>query len=241
MKIKKKKKKVILIMLIFLIIFMLIVFMLAKLRKLFSKEEVFGNLSNNGLVAGNSNLYFYNKYEEGIVKVKNGNEYKITDETAYSMNIVQDTIYYLTTSNTNGLEVKSVKTNGDSLKKIATIYTNLSKIYVKDGYIYYAINRNTEGICKINIETGEQNIISNIAVQDFALDKDEIFFTDSSNNLYKMNLNGLEINKIIDDYQIRKIQISGKWIYFYSEKDDALCRIRKDGKSKTIVSTFINK
>ena len=55
-----------------------------------------------------------------------------------------------------------------------------------------------------------------------------------------MNLNGLEINKIIDDYQIRKIQISGKWIYFYSEKDDALCRIRKDGKSKTIVSTFIN-
>ena len=155
-------------------------------------------------------MYFYNKYEEGIVKVKNGNEYKITDETAYSMNIVQDTIYYLTTSNTNGLEVKSVKTNGDSLKKIATIYTNLSKIYVKDGYIYYAINRNTEGICKINIETGEQNIISNIAVQDFALDKDEIFFTDSSNNLYKMNLNGLEINKIIDDYKIRKIQIYGK-------------------------------
>lgn len=231
-------KKFLLILIIIVIVIFLII-LICKIKTTFSKEKVVGNLSNNGLATENDDSIFYNKYENGIVKIKNGKEYQITNETAYSMSVVQDTIYYLTTSNSNGLDIKSVKTNGDSLNTITTIYTNLSKIYVKDGYIYYAISRNTDGICKINIETGEQNTISNLSVQDFVVDDNEIYFTDSINNLYKMNTNGLEVKKIVSDFPVKKIQILGKWIYFYSEIDDALCRVKKDGSSKTVISTFI--
>ena len=62
-----------------------------------NKETILGNISNLGLVTENTDSIFYNKYEKGIVKVKGNKEYQITNETAYSMQLVGDYIYYLTT------------------------------------------------------------------------------------------------------------------------------------------------
>ena len=122
LKIKLDKKKILLILIAIAIV--LILFGIGKLISSLSKEKVMGNYANMGLA---------------VVKVKGGKEYQITDETAYSMNVVGDTIYYLTVSDLNTIDIKSVETNGDNLKKIKTIYTTISKIYVQDGYIYYCI------------------------------------------------------------------------------------------------------
>ena len=55
-----------------------------------------GNYANMGLAVEKDGVIYYNKYEKGIVKVKGGKEYQITDETAYSMTVYNDEIYYLT-------------------------------------------------------------------------------------------------------------------------------------------------
>ena len=235
---KVKWNKNIIIVILVAVIFIIICSI--ALYKKMAKETIAGNFNNMGLVAENGGEIFYNKYEEGIVKIKGKEEFQITDETAYSMNIVGDTIYYLTISDTNTIDIKSVKTNGDSLKKIKTISTSIIKIYVKDGFIYYATNKDVGGIAKINIETSEENTITPATIQDFVIDNDMIYFTDNTNAVYSVNLNGLALQKINVDAGIKKMQIMGKWIYFYDETENALCRVKKKGGTKKIVSTFVN-
>ncbi len=205
-----------------------------------SEEMSVGNYANMGLAIKQDNVVFYNKYENGIIKVKSGKEYQITDETAYSMNVVGDTIYYLTISDINTIDIKSVKTNGDNLKKIKTISTVISKIYVQDGYIYYATNRDISGIVKINIETGEETQILKASIQDFVVDKDTIYFTDNSNTLSSVSTTGINMKLLTTTGSIKKIQILKEWIYFYDSEENALCKIKKDGTSKKVVSTFVN-
>ena len=237
-KVQINKKMLLCILAILLVIFVIVGIM--KLANVLSKEEVAGNFANMGLAVEKDGVIYYNKYENGIVKVKNGKEYQITDETAYSMNVVGDTIYYLTVSDMNTIDIKSVQTNGDSLKKIKTIYTAISKIYVQDGYIYYATNKDGNGIVKLNIEKEQEEKIVKANIQDFVLDENIIYFTDSVNTLFSINTSGVDLKTISVTDNIQKIQILKKWIYFYDETENALCKIKKDGSSKKVVSTFVH-
>lgn len=239
MKLKKIDKRKIFGILAILII-IAVLFGIVKIIKIFSKEKVVGNLANTGLAVEKNGVIYYNKYENGIVKVKGGKEYQITDETAYSMNVDGDKIYYLTVSDLNTIDIKSVKTNGDELKKIKTIYSSVSKIYVEDGFIYYVTNKDGTGLVKLNIETEKEEKIISSNIQDFVVDNGKIYFTDNVNILSSASTNGVDLKTIDSSGNIRKFQILKKWIYFYDESEKALCKIKKDGSSKKVVSTFIN-
>ena len=101
-----------------------------------TSEDKNGNIANLGLAEKNNSTVYYNKYEKGIFAVRNGKEEQLTDETAYSINIVGDKIYYITIADFNSVLIKCVDTNGENLRNIAKIYTSISKIYVNDNYIY---------------------------------------------------------------------------------------------------------
>lgn len=238
-KINIKLNKRIVFFIIAVLLVILLVIGIVKIGKAISKEKVAGNYANMGLAIEKNGVIYYNKYEDGIVKVKSGKEYQITEETAYSMNIVDDTIYYLTVSDMNTIDIKSVKTNGDSLKKIKTIYTSISKIYVEDGFIYYATNKDGNGIVKLNIETEEEQKILKSNIQDFIVDKDIIYFTDNINTLSSITTSGTDQKMISSEGNIKKIQLLKKWIYFYDDTENALCKVKKDGSSKKVVSTFV--
>jgi hypothetical protein len=242
---KKTKRKMklnarrIIVLIALILIILLVIFGLVKLFKvIFSKEKIVGNEANMGLAIADGNTVYYNKYENGIVKVKNGEEYQITDETAYCINIVDDTIYYLTVSSSNTIDLKSVKTNGDSLTKIKTLSTSISKFYIEDGYAYYATD--STGISKLSLETSEENIITTANIRDFVLDNGIIYFTDSVGYLYSITTSGSDKVEISKDYNIKYIQVLKNWIYFYDETENALCKIKKNGSKKTTVATFVN-
>ncbi len=199
----------------------------------------YGNLSNMGLATFDDGNVYYNRYEKGIVKYKGNKEYLITDETAYSINVVGNDIYYLTVSDNNSIDIKTVKTNGDSLRKIKSIYTSVSKIYVQDGYIYYATNKDIDGIARINIETNEETIITTANIQDFQVLEDTIYFTDNINHIYKMALAGVEVKRISEDLRVKQFQILGKWIYFLDEDNGTLNKVRLDGTDKAVVTDKI--
>lgn len=193
-----------------------------------------------GLAVKGKDAIYYNKYEKGIIKVKGKEEFQITEETAYCMTLIDDTIYYITVSNTNTIDLKKVKTNGDGLSLVKTISTSISKFYIENNFLYYANDKDTVGIAKLSLETGEETIITAANVRDFVLDADIIYFTDNVGYLHSVKINGTDKKEISTEYNIANIQILKKWIYFYDEKENALCKMKKDGSSKRTVATFVN-
>lgn len=236
-KIKLSKRKV-MTLIVFIVVLIMINFTF-KLIKTINKDRNISNLGNMGLVVEDGKTIYYNKWEEGIVKVKGNKETLLTEETAYSIHIEDDILYYLTVSEDQEILLKSIKTNGDDLKKVKRLYTSISKFYLQDGYIYYATNKNQEGIAKYSLETGEETIITTSPIRDFAVYKDNVYFTDDIENLYVMTTTGIELKRIIASPMVNNFQIQGKYIYFYNTMDEKFCRVDLNGENLEDVSTRI--
>lgn len=239
-KLKLNRRRVIVLIILAALIFLAIFGLVKLFSSIFGEDEVVGNLSNGGRVLVDGSTTFYNNNEKGIIKLKGGEEYQITDGIAYSMTLVDDTIYYLTVSSVNSIDLVSVKTNGDEYKKIKTLYTSLDKFYIEDSYVYYVVNENVKGINKLSLETGEDTTIVAANVKDFILEDGIIYFTDNVGYLHSVLVSGSDKSEIASGQNIGRIQIFKNWIYYYDKNENALCKIRKNGTDKTVVSTFVN-
>lgn len=239
-KLKLNKRRVIVLAILALIIFLLIFGIVKLFGKIFSKEVATGNLANMGLVVENKKAVYYNKYENGIFEVSKGKEKQITEETAYSMTLVDDIIYYLTVSSSNTIDLKSVKTTGEDQKKIKTLQTTISKFYILDNNVYYIENGDAYGLAKYSLDNEKNDIVVEQKIQDFVLDKDTIYYTDDSGYLYSINVNNGAKKELSTKYNIKKIQVLKNWIYFYDETQNALCKIKSDGSKEKVVATFVN-
>ena len=82
-KIKLSKRKV-MTLIVFIVVLIMINFTL-KWIKTINKDRNISNLGNMGLVVEDGKTIYYNKWEEGIVKVKGNKETLLTEETAYSI------------------------------------------------------------------------------------------------------------------------------------------------------------
>lgn len=181
-KIKKRKvnmKRLSLIFVILLVIIAVFIGILNLLIKAFSPEKVFGNYSNNnaGLAVSSGGTVYYNKYEEGIFKAKNKNETRLTNETAYSITLVKNTLYYLTISDSNTIDLKCINTNGEDMKTITTLSTPISKFYIEDNNVFYVSNRQRMKIAKISLENLEETTIIETGIQDFVVSNGKIYYT----------------------------------------------------------------
>ncbi len=233
-----------------IIVILVLLIILVLIMKLFSiifgKEKVVGNLNNRGLALSVGKEVYYNKYEKGIYKVKGNKEYQLTDETAYSITNYKDKLYYLTVSNSNSIDLKSVDTNGENQELIKSLSTRISKFYIEDGFVYYVTNKDVVGLAKFELETKKESIIATSNVQDFVLDNKTIYYTDNVGYLYKVNIDGTNNEVISRDYSINQIQLLDKWIYYYDSSNSeekgpsGLYKIKKDGTSRTLVSENIN-
>jgi len=233
------KKQIIAIIIAVILIISIIVMGFA----IFGKKKIngeLGNLSNMGLAASGDGAVFYNKYEEGIVKVKGFEEYQITNETAYGINVVGDDVYFLSVGDTNNISIKKVKTNGNEVQTIKTVKTSISKIYVVDNFIYYATNEMQEGIAKLAIDGSHETIITASEIADFEVINGKIYFTNKMGIMYKMNTNGTELQKIEIDFSIKNFQIKDDYIYYFSEETNNLCKVKDDGTDQKVVSEYVN-
>lgn len=236
--VKFNKKNIAIIVAVILIISIII-----TMFAIFGKRKIngeLGNLSNMGLAASGDGAVFYNKYEDGIVKVKGFEEFQITNETAYGINVVGEDVYFLSVGDTSNINIKRVKTNGNELKTIKTVKTSISKIYVADNYIYYATNETQDGIAKLTLDGTQETIITASEIQDFEVIDGKIYFTNKMGNMYKMNTNGGELSKIETDYSIKEFQIKDEYIYYFNEDSQNLCRIKDDGSDSSVVSEYVN-
>lgn len=233
------KKQIIAIIIAVILIISIVVMGFA----IFGKKKIngeLGNLSNMGLAASGDGAVFYNKYEEGIVKVKGFEEYQITNETAYGINVVGEDVYFLSVGDTNNISIKKVKTNGNEIQTIKTVKTSISKMYVVDNFIYYATNELQEGIAKLAIDGSHETIITASEIADFEVIDGKIYFTNKMGIMYKMNTNGTELQKIELDFSIKNFQVKDNYIYYFSEETNNLCKVKDDGTDKNVVSEYVN-
>lgn len=238
---KKINKKVIIfaVVIIALIIMLTITFSAVNGKKK-TKLEL-GNISNMGLAASNDQGVFYNKYEEGIVKVKGGEESQITNETAYSINLNGDDIYYISVNDTSNIAIKKVKTNGSGMTTIKTIHTSISKIYLENNYIYYATNDNGGGISKMKLDGSDEKVIISNAIKDFEVVEEKVYYSDKLGDLYFAKTTGIEAQRITPENKyIKEFQVKDDWIYYYNEDEKNLCKVKIDGTDNQIVSNAVN-
>ncbi len=227
---KKKRRLMMLILLLILIIIGI---------HYFKKNKENGNIANMGLACEKDGVIYYNKYEKGIFSIKNGEEKQLTDETAYSLNLLDDKIYYITVADFNNVIIKSVDTNGENLKSIATIYTSISKIYVDHQSIYYSTNETGKGIAKIDLNGENEQILVTETVQDFQVAQKEIYYVTNTNQICKIATSGQNNQTLTDTGIAKKIQVVDQWIYYYDQTENALFRLKPNGKKKELVSVLI--
>lgn len=205
----------------------------------FRPSQENGNKANMGLVVESNGIVYYNKYEKGIFAYQNEKEEKLTDETAYCLTVYQDKIYYITVADFSNVVIKSVDLKDKTVKTIATIYTSLSKFFIQDDYLYYATNKGNRGIARIDLKGENETIILEESIQDFQVVNKEIFYTNASNQIGKLSISKMDKTLLNQESTAKKIQVVGKWVYYYDENENALFRLTKNGKKKELVSILV--
>lgn len=228
-KMKKRKKIVIIVSIGIILIGMVKLFTL-------NKHKDNGNIANMGLVTQSDKTVYYNKYEKGIFAYKNGKEQRLTDETAYAISVFEDQIYYITISDFSNVVIKRIDTNGENLKKIATIYTSLSKFFVRSEGIYYLANK---GIARIDRNGEGETLVFEENIQDFQIVGDEIFYTNVFNQIGKVSISGENPYILNEEANAKKMQVVDNWIYYLDENENALFRFKPNGKDKELVSILV--
>lgn len=101
------------------------------------------------------------------------------------------------------------------------------------GDYIYQLEQSAEGKCRIyktKLKGSDRTQISDNLTQivNFKIYKDNIYFTTSSNQLYKMNLDGGDKTYIADVYP-DGFDISEDWIYYFTPDKHSLSKIKIDG------------
>lgn len=184
----------------------------------------FGNTTDNILQGGlmaSTDEYLYIPLENGIVEIekKTGKPIilqDITSEFGY-VNVVNGYIFYNAFNNNEnkrGLVVQSL--DGKFLKQIS----KMSYFpFVVFGEWIYATNLRGGDLYKINIKDSERIMLAEEPVEEFALHENGIFYSDG-NNLYSINLDGENKQKLLSEIKLKSLT--------YSNKDNTLLFINSD-------------
>lgn len=237
---KVKKKIEINKIIIAVILCILLVVLLLVLVKCFSEQNFqTNNDSNMGMVVSGDDYIFYYKYNSGLVKIKDGKEYQIANEQAYSIQYDNGFVYYTTPNSSGGIDIKKVSQNGDKNQVLNSVNSELTKMYVEDGFIYYTTS-NPGTISKMNINGEDSKTILTRNVTDFKVVDKNIYFTDDMEYLYVVDTNGENYKTISEEKNARKFQIVDNFAYYYDEVNKKLVKIDLEKKTKTDVKNNLN-
>ncbi len=206
------------------------------------KDRLFKGYAGDMHVVGNW-IYFIN-YSDGwkIYKMDiNGqNKEVLCDEFVRDMAVCKGKIYYSYKGEDEKQgHIEVINIDGSEKSHIANV--NVKDMVVEDGYIYY-IDYEKKNLCKMDVESGNVEKLSDESVVGFSKDGEWIFYTlvppeDSSGEpkgLYRMDINGGNI-VVLDfesDFEDSDIGTTKEWIFYRASKDreyPRFRRIRKDG------------
>ena len=219
---------------------LLVVLLISLANNSLKPEAALGNLNNNGKVfQDGENVYI--GLSEGLFKEKDNTFTKVSNDKAISILKQGDAIYYLSSASQRSYDIKVLKDGSEEPQIIKTINTPINKIFVYNDNIYYFSSENGYGIRKISIEDLNEGLVVLANIIDFTIEDNVLYYTDIVGKLERIKLNKEdETPSTIDsEHGIRKFQIKDKWIYFYSNNEGGLCKIKTNGKGFELVNNNI--
>ena len=206
------------------------------------KDRLFKGYAGDMHVVGNW-IYFIN-YSDGwkiySMDINGQNKEALCDEFVRDMAVCKGKIYYSYKGEDEKQgHIKVMNIDGSEKSHIANV--NAKDMVVEDGYIYY-IDYEKKNLCKMDVESGAVEKLSDESVVGFSKGGEWIFYTlvppeDSSGEskgLYRMDIDGGNI-VVLDfesDLEDSDIGTTKEWIFYRASKDreyPRLRRIRKDG------------
>lgn len=199
---------------------------------------------NGGNYNENPNSRIYKVKIDGTCKTEVYSQDDISD-----LIVTNKYIYYKTsTSGLGDLDYAIYKMNIDGTNKV--LLTNeqwISNINYDDGYLYYNTN---DGIYKIKDDGTDKVKLYNGSTRFIIVNDKNIYFHSegedySVNNIYKMDLNGEQLDKVItfnsdatELFQAFFFNVDGDWIYYSSigKSGDGIYRVKTDGTQNTKIS-----
>ncbi|MCR5185572.1 MAG: DUF5050 domain-containing protein [Clostridia bacterium] len=220
---------------------LLSVFCISQIKRAFEPEIALGNLNNNGKVLQDGQSVYLG-LSEGLFKETNGVLTKVSGDRATSIMRHGDSLYYLCSASQRSFDIKALKDGSEEPQMIKTIYTSINKIYVNQDSVYYVSSENGYGIRKISMKDMNESLVILANIVDFTIEDDILYYTDIAGKLERINLSKTEEAPFTIDssHSIRKFQVRDKWIYFYSNRDGGLCKIKMNGKGFEVVNKNIN-
>lgn len=202
------------------------------------QEEVEDNVLEGSYIVKQGDWIYYaldcNIYkckEDGSEKTHLATNYNLLfgKRRIETLVVVDDYIYY----GDGCLNV--VKTDGSEQQVL--VEDDCTGIYVVDGCVYYGNEY------KIQVGSTEvEQFYESKTVGVLEISNKWIFFTELNedgvfDSISRMKLDGSERQDIYDGL-VRKMEVSGEWIYFVNERDQSLYRMKTDGSDlQTVVET----
>lgn len=183
----------------------------------------------------------YYSFEGSIYSIKtNGQDRKILEEgPAFQIHVVDDTIFYITNSDSYG-NIYKMSTDGTRKEKIGKDYTGSEPVGVENfsiigDFIYYTdFNKN---FFRVRVDGTDITRIPDIKTDIFLFDKDSIYFNSWFDRwtLNKADFLSERKFKLTEDIPI-SINQGDEWIYYIDmSRESKMYRIKKDGSQKEII------
>jgi SHS2 domain-containing protein len=192
-----------------------------------------------GMVISGDDYIFYYKYNSGVIKIKDGKEYQISDDGAYAIQYANDYIYYTTPNISGGIDIKKVSQNGDTNVVLTSVASASTKMYLEDGYLYYTTT-NPDTISKIDINGENESVVLTRTIYDFKVLDSTIYFTDSSEHLYKIDTNGENYEELSSNPLAKRFQIVKNGVYYFDADVSKLLKFDLDSKQISEVTDKLN-
>ncbi|MCT4563866.1 MAG: DUF5050 domain-containing protein [Maledivibacter sp.] len=207
------------------------------------KQEKRGNLIGNyGQVVKYDNYVIYSNFVKDIPLTRenlaDGTKkilVNIVNEDFSNLNVVDGWLYYLIGDYFGEQKLYRIDIDGDNKKLL--MKGKIRDLQVVDNNIYYKTEENEIFRMDINGKNPKKLLNSehwfNMIVTDGWIYILEHHEKSSLRKLYRINIDGTEMQTIKEAEDISKFSIDGKFIYFTNSDEHSIYKMKKDGRDVT--------
>ncbi|RCX16083.1 uncharacterized protein DUF5050 [Anaerobacterium chartisolvens] len=214
-----------------------------------TKRELLANVNGDVVIhdefiyfTGNNGIYKINKNGQGLEK--------LSDVLANTLRFYNEKLYFSgipTNNDSSNGGIYKMNLDGSNIQKISDQTTHDFKM--SNNYIFFQIygNKISHYIYRINIDgTGMKKLLDKeLTTGTFDIKDNNIYFISSENStpsLYKMDINGANITKLIDNFEATTINVIGNTVYCYHPSyGGRLFKVDTERKAKLEILTNYNK
>lgn len=223
------------------------------------KDNIYGDINPNGQGLYKSNLklknpvrltddqalyvnaddkfIYYVNYSDDKRLYKVGldgnNRRKLTADSIDSLNLEDGWLYYIDLSK-NGMICKL--TIDGSTKNILSKNHGCTNLLVKDGWVYYTLNKEIfrmsedgSSVMKITAIRNTSYVSNTVWRGNFDIYNGYIYYPGEDGSLYCITIDGRNATKLTDG-KIESINIYNGYIYYFNSDSKAIYRIKLEGK-----------